>query len=230
MNILDKYLYCTGFAEIPANVTVELGTATPPVRCRHTSSGAFISWRVNGLAVGQFPDIRSGSVNESGNIVRTLTIPAEPQYNGTVVECVAFFVDGSPIEVTPAAILLFTRSPTDSLPDTTCFEITPSPLTVAVEQRTATFQCQCSHADLIDWRVNGSSLNTAIGLSNISITSIRPSNGVVIYMLSIETLLAYDGTIIECVAGFLDEPLPQLQFTPLVTLRIQGIIIICLNA
>ena len=225
---MTMYLYFTGFAEIPANVTVELGTETPPSRCRHISSDALINWLVNGLSLGQFPDIRSESVYEDGTIVHTLTIPAEPQYNGTVVECVAFFVDGSPIEVTPAAILLFT--PTDSLPDTTCFEITPSPLTVAVEQRTATFQCQCSHADLIDWRVNGSSLNTAIGLSNISITSIRPSNGVVIYMLSIETLLAYDGTIIECVAGFLDEPLPQLQFTPSVTLRIQGIIIICLNA
>ena len=158
-------------------------------------------------------------MNESGNIVHTLTIPAEPQYNGTVVECVAFFFDGSPTEISPAAtLLLFT--PRDSLSDTTGFEITPSPLTVAVEQETATFQCQYSHADLIDWRVNGSS---PINLSNISSTSIRSSNGVILSMLSIETLLAYDGTTIECVAVFLDESLPQLESTPPVTLRIQGI-------
>jgi hypothetical protein len=79
---------------------------------------------VNGSSVGQFPDIRPGFVNESGNIVYTLTIPAEPQYNGTVVECVAVFLDGSPIEVTPAATIFFT--PTDSLPGTTHFEVTPT--------------------------------------------------------------------------------------------------------
>ncbi|MCG8621400.1 MAG: hypothetical protein MJE68_05270, partial [Proteobacteria bacterium] len=68
---------------------VVLGTSTPPSRCRHTSSDAFISWRVSGSPSGQFPDIRSGSINEDGFIVNTLNIPAEPQYNGTVVECVA---------------------------------------------------------------------------------------------------------------------------------------------
>ena len=72
---MTKYLYFAGFAEIPANVTVELGTATPPFRCHHTSSDAFITWRVNGSPLGQFPDIRSGSVNEDGNTAYTLTIP-----------------------------------------------------------------------------------------------------------------------------------------------------------
>ena len=71
------------------------------------------------------------------NTVYTPTIPAEPQYNGTVVECVVVFFDGSPSEVTPAAtLLLFT--PTDLPPDTG-FEIILSPLTVAVEQETTTF-------------------------------------------------------------------------------------------
>ena len=196
---------------------VELGTATPPFRCRHTSSDASINWRVNGSSVGRFPDIISGSLNEDGNRVDTLTIPAEPQYNGTVVECVAVFFDGSPTEVSPAATISFT--PIDSLPGP--FGIIPSPLTVAVEQGTATFQCQCSHADFIDWRVNGLSLNIAVNLFNISATITRLSN---INMLSIETLLAYDGTIIECVAVFVDDgPLPRLEFTPPVTLRIQGV-------
>ena len=103
---------------------VELGTETPPSRCRHTSSDAFITWRVNGSPFAQFPDIRYDFTNEDGNIVYTPTIPAELQYNGTVVECVAFFLDGSPTEVSPAATIFFT--PTDSLPGTTHFEITPT--------------------------------------------------------------------------------------------------------
>ena len=107
-------LHHPGFAEVPANVTVELGTPLPLSRCRHISSEAIITWRVNGSPVGQFPDIRSGSVNENGNRVDTLTIPAELQYNGTVVECLALFLDGSPTEVTPIATILFTttNSPT----------------------------------------------------------------------------------------------------------------------
>ena len=117
-------MWCTGFAEVPANVMVELGTAIPPCRCQHTSSDADIIWRVNGSSVGRFPDIRSGSVNEDGNRVDTLTIPAEPQYNGTVVVCVAILFNGSR-ETTPAAtILLFT--PTVSIPETTHFEMTPT--------------------------------------------------------------------------------------------------------
>ena len=102
-------------------MTVELGTATPPFRCRHTSSDALIAWRVNGSSITS-DDIRPGSINENGATVHTLTIPAEPQYNGTVMECVAFFFDGSPpvSEVSPPATLFFT--PTDSLPVTTHFD------------------------------------------------------------------------------------------------------------
>ena len=105
-------------------MTVELGTATPPCRCRHMSLDAHISWSVNGLSSGQFRNIRSGSINENGIIVYTLTIPAEPQYNGTVVECVAFFFTGSLPEVSPPATIFFT--PTVSLPNTTQFQMTPT--------------------------------------------------------------------------------------------------------
>ena len=247
-----KYLYFTGFAEIPANVTVELGTATPPFRCHHTSSNAGIVWIVNGSSVGRFTDIRSGSVNEDGTIVHTLTIPAEPQYNGTVVECVAIFFDGSLPEVSPAATIFFTLAVSQqetthfditstnkplgitekildilcsysfelspsSLPDTTIssFEITPSPLTVAVEQGTATFQCQHPLAVAIGWRVNGILLNSAT-LLNIS-AAVAP-NGV--YVLSIRTLLAYNGIIVECIATFIDGSSPQ--FTAPVALLVQG--------
>ena len=101
-------------------MTAELGTAIPPSRCRHTSSDAHISWRVNGSSVARFSDIRPGFVNESGNIVHTLTIPAEPQYkyNGTVVECVAVFFDG-PLPNLNVSTIFFVQ--TDSLLETTHF-------------------------------------------------------------------------------------------------------------
>ena len=120
----------TEFAEIPSSVMVELGAATPPCRCRHTSSEVVIFWRVNGSPASDFPGISSGSVNESGNIVHTLTVPAEPQYNGTEVVCLAIFFDGvTPIEteLTPAATILFLYTLT-SPPTIT----TPSPPTIAL--------------------------------------------------------------------------------------------------
>ena len=120
---MTKCLYFTGFAEVPANVMVELGTETPPFRYRHMILGASIIWRVNGLPLEQFPEIRSGSMNESGTIVDTLTIPIEPQYNGTVVVCLAVFFDGSPTEVSPAATILFFTLAV-SQQETTHFDIT----------------------------------------------------------------------------------------------------------
>ena len=106
-------------------MTVELGTALSPYRCRHTSFD-YITWRVNGSSLLHFPDIIPRAINEDGNTVYTLTIPAEPQYNGTVVECVAYFFDGSPpgVSRSPPATLFFI--PTDSLPDTTHFETAPT--------------------------------------------------------------------------------------------------------
>ena len=72
----------------------------------HKNFNHIITWRVNGSPLGQFPDIRSGSIDENGSRVDTLTIPAEPQYNGTEVECLAVFLDGSPTEVTPIATII----------------------------------------------------------------------------------------------------------------------------
>ena len=108
----------------------------------------------------------------------------------------------------------FELSPS-SPPDTTPFEVTPSPLTVAVEQGTATFQCQHPQAVAIGWRVNGTSLNMA-NLQNISTAT---TNDVTI--LTISTLLVYNGTTVECVATFIDGSSPQ--FTPPVAFFIQGI-------
>ena len=90
-----------------------------------------------------------------------------------------------------------------SLPDTTNFVIAPSPLTVAVEQGTATFQCQHSLADVIGWRVNGMPLNV-VNLPNVSTAT--PND---VTILSFSTLLVYNGTIIECIATFIDGSPPQ---------------------
>ena len=100
----------------------------------------------------------------------------------------------------------------------------PSPLTVAVEQGTATFQCRHLLAGLISWRVNGILLNTAATFSNVSAVSFPGVDGVSTHILSIGTLLVYNGTTIECVAAFIDGSSPQ--YTTPVPLFIQGIIII----
>ena len=49
------------------------------------------------------PDVMAISINESGTIVNILTIPATLRYDGTLVVCVAFSVNGR--EETPPAIL-----------------------------------------------------------------------------------------------------------------------------
>ena len=94
----------------------------------------------------------------------------------------------------------------------------PSALTVAVEQGTATFQCQHSLADNINWLLNGITINR-VGLGLVS--SIVQFNGsFATYTLSIGTLIEYNQTKIECVATFMDGSLSQ--FTEHVTLLIQG--------
>ena len=94
------------------------------------------------------------------------------------------------------------------------FEITPSPLTVAVEQEVAVFVCQYLSCDGLTWLVNGTQLN------RINSTNITTFSSGRIYFLSIGTLLEYSGTTVECVATFLDGSPPI--FTPPVTLLIQG--------
>ena len=238
------HYYNTEFTEVPSNVRVKLGTTPPPLRCCHTSSQAIITWIVNGSPVRQFPDIRSGFVNESGNIVNTLTIPAELQYNGTVVECLAVFIDGSPTERAPAATILFTptNSSTSVRGNATQFQcrmhwqlrllrlyhnianfnLVPSPLTVAVEQGTASFQCQHPFANGINWLLNGTSPNRA-GLISL-FSSVHFTGSIRSYALSFGILLEYNQTTVQCVAIFTDGSPPQ--FTEAVTLLIQGLFII----
>ena len=92
---------------------------------------------------------------------------------------------------------------------------------MAVEQGTATFQCQHSLCDAVFWQVNGASLNRA-NFPNISTaTSIHKGNAVA-HILSIGTLLKYNQTTVVCVALFFDGT-PPPQFTAPVALLIQGL-------
>ena len=90
---------------------------------------------------------------------------------------------------------------------------------MAVEQGRATFRCQNSLCDAVNWQVNGTSVNRA-NLPNISINELQSST-VITYTLSIETLLKYNQMTVVCVASFFDGTPPQ--FTVPVTLLIQGL-------
>ena len=61
--------------------------------CQHLTSDA-ITWRVNGKLLNRInlPDI---TISINGTI-RSLSIGTLPEYNGTTVECVALFIDGTP--------------------------------------------------------------------------------------------------------------------------------------
>ena len=100
---------CVAFDEVPDSQKVSVGVEAE-FRCRH-STADFIRWRVNGSLVGGNPPsgiIRDTTRDDSDNLVDTLTITARPEYNRTVVVCVASFDDGSPNEETFPAELIGT--------------------------------------------------------------------------------------------------------------------------
>ena len=95
-----------------------------------------------------------------------------------------------------------------------------SPFTVAVEQGTATFYCQCLTCDIIGWRVNGVPENK-INSPNISTDEMHKIFGSKIYTGSIGTILEFNQTTVECVALFFYGT-PSRVISPTVTLLIQG--------
>ena len=70
-------------------------------RCRHSNTD-FIAWTVNGVSA-QSTNLTVSGISVAGD---TLTILALPENNGTVVECVVFFLDGSPPASTPPVMLI----------------------------------------------------------------------------------------------------------------------------
>ena len=99
------------------------------------------------------------------------------------------------------------------------FDLAPSPLTVAVEEGVATFHCQHTDCNSIDWRVNGTFLNRITSLLNISRDEQQVGAGVRKYSISIATSLEYNTSEVECVAYFSSG---LRLISPAVMLLIQG--------
>ena len=92
--------------------------------------------------------------------------------------------------------------------------ITPSPLNVTVEQGVAVFHCQHRSSHEIVWLVNG------ISTLNFTTETVPLGDGGFNSSLSIATFPGYNRTTVACGAVFFDGS--PLNFTPLVTLLIQG--------
>ena len=99
----DAWSIIIKFCEYPKNVTLPIGSETNS--CQHVSLEATIGY---GSSTGLFPDITytAGSIHDNGTLVNTLTILVKSEYNETLVECVAFFPERSPIETHPVTLTI----------------------------------------------------------------------------------------------------------------------------
>ena len=74
-------------------------------RCEHRSAPATF-WRINGTALSSRPELNDVFNDENIGRFHTLTVTALPEYNTTVVQCVALFdSDNSQPETTAPAVL-----------------------------------------------------------------------------------------------------------------------------
>ena len=75
-------------------------------RCQHQTADIIRS-RVNDTLVGRNtpPDIRQTSTFDEGDVVGTLTVMGRPEYNGTMVVCVAKLINERSDEQTEPAML-----------------------------------------------------------------------------------------------------------------------------
>ena len=76
------------FTMVPSSLVVNVGEEAV-FQCRYP--GATINWRINGAAVVLSPFITVTSSGQQSS--DTLTITALPEYNETVIECVALLQD-----------------------------------------------------------------------------------------------------------------------------------------
>ena len=58
-------------------------------QCSVDHTGVSITWFVNGTGSKNIPIVQLGIVTNGAAIASNLTIPGNPQYNNTVVKCVA---------------------------------------------------------------------------------------------------------------------------------------------
>ena len=95
-----------GFVEVPLNQTLTYPSDMAAVfKCRYEPQPNVIIWMVDGelFRTSSQPGIESAYIShDNGSKTEILTIPNNPLYNGTQVECIAY--PGA--EVTPVAILI----------------------------------------------------------------------------------------------------------------------------
>ena len=80
----------------------------------------------------------------------------------------------------------------------------------------ATFRCRHETADVIGWRVNGTSVGQ-VGNPDFIPGTIRREDGSLVHILTVVVSPEYNDTEIVCVAAFIHQELP-LELTPVVTL------------
>lgn len=88
-----------GFTLLPMPLTVAPGV-NATFRCNH-SEAIFIGWRVNNVTVNcDEKEMLPGILTK----LDTLIVPAQSQYSGAVVECVAFFGNGTSSMTPPVTL------------------------------------------------------------------------------------------------------------------------------
>ena len=82
----------------------------------------------------------------------------------------------------------------------------------------ATFRCRHESADVIGWRVNGTSIGQ-VGNPDFIPGTIRRGDGSLVHILTIVARPEYNDTDIVCVAAFIHQESP-LELSPAVTLTV----------
>ena len=104
---LSPFIYFAAeFDKIPSplNVTVEQQIAL--FHCQHRSSDNIV-WRVNGKSTNSPNITAEGSPLSGGGYSSSLSISTLLGFNGTIIECVVVFYEGSPpFQFTSPVILL----------------------------------------------------------------------------------------------------------------------------
>ena len=87
---------------MPLSLNVTVGAAAT-FHCSHPSADE-VSWLINGTTRQNLPSDLEGSFH-TNSIGTSLTVTALPVYNASEIQCRAYFPDGFPLYITPAAIL-----------------------------------------------------------------------------------------------------------------------------
>ena len=85
--------------------------------CQHSTAHS-IGWRLNRIPLldTSLVGVEARSTALPGGVLNTLTIEALPEYNLTIIECVAVFFDDSPSEATGGATLTIQGQLSTSMP------------------------------------------------------------------------------------------------------------------